>query len=126
MLAGTTPVLVHNIGGKKGGYGDACKLFYPGEHAGGTIPARSQSRSWTQAEIDQTNVNGNTFGCHTCGRKTSGYPSGTWVKDHQPVSTFVDPSVEQQLFPRCMQCSGGQGRAAAQMKRDKINPYTDL
>ncbi|SER77570.1 RHS repeat-associated core domain-containing protein [Streptomyces sp. yr375] len=126
VLAGDTPVLVHNIGGKKGGYGDACKLFYPGEHAGGTIPARNQGRSWTQAEIDQTNVNGNTYGCHTCGTNRSGYPSGTWVKDHQPVSTFVDPSVEQQLFPQCMVCSGNQGRAAAQMKRDKINPYTDF
>ncbi|MFF6993715.1 polymorphic toxin-type HINT domain-containing protein [Streptomyces sp. NPDC008313] len=126
VLAGDASVLVHNIGGKKGGYGDACKLFFPGEHAGGTIPARNQGRSWTPAEINQTNVNGNMYGCHTCGTKTSGYPAGTWVKDHQPVSTFVDRSVEQQLFPQCMACSAAQGRAAAQMKRDNINPYTDL
>ncbi|MFB7982444.1 RHS repeat-associated core domain-containing protein [Streptomyces vinaceus] len=126
VLIGQTPVLVHNIGGKKGGYGDACELFFPGPHAGDSIPARSQGRDWTQAEIKQNNTNGDTYGCHSCGVRTSGYPNGTWVKDHQPVSTFVDPNVEQHLLPHCMQCSGRQGRTAAQMKRDKVNPYTDF
>lgn len=126
VLAGNTPVLVHNIGGSAGGYGDKCKLFFPGPHAGGSIPARSQGRNWTQDEIDQTNDNGDLYGCHTCGTKVSGYPKGTWVKDHQPVSTFVDPNVEQHLLPQCKVCSGIQGRTAAQMKRDGFNPYTDL
>ncbi|WP_329392110.1 RHS repeat-associated core domain-containing protein [Streptomyces sp. NBC_01716] len=126
VLAGDTPVLAHNIGGKKGGYGDACKLFYPGKHAGGSIDARNQSRAFNSAEIVDINKIGNKFGCHTCGTMSSGYPNGTWVKDHQPVSTFVDKSVPQQLFPHCRRCSSLQGIAAAQFKRDKINPYTDF
>ncbi|MFJ3974824.1 RHS repeat-associated core domain-containing protein [Streptomyces sp. NPDC090021] len=125
VLAGTTPLLVHNVGGRKGGYGDACKLFFPGEFLGESIPARNQGRSWTKEEIALNNANGNTYGCHTCGTRTSGYPNGTWVKDHQPVSTFVDKDVEQHLLPQCMDCSGKQGRAAAQMIKDGINPYKD-
>jgi len=31
----------------------------------------------------------------------------------------------QILLPHCQLCSGNQGRAAAQMKRDGINPHTD-
>ncbi|MFD3530054.1 LamG-like jellyroll fold domain-containing protein [Streptomyces sp. NPDC058664] len=126
VLAGETPVLVHNIGGRKGGYGEAaCKLFFPGEHAVDSIPARSQDRDFTEAEKRAVNALGDKHGCHTCGKTNSGYPKGTWVKDHQPVSTFVPKDIPQRLFPQCRKCSGDQGRMAAQMNRDKINPYTD-
>jgi RHS repeat-associated protein len=126
VLAGDVPVLVHNIGGKKGGYGDACELFFPGPNAQEWITARGPARDWTQAEINEMNRIGALYGCHTCSARVSGYPSGTWVKDHQPVSTFNTGNGPQILLPHCMVCSGLQGRAAAQMKRDGINPYTDF
>jgi hypothetical protein len=125
VFAGGTALLVHNIGGKKGGYGEVCHLFHPGENAQGSIPARNQSRSFLESEKEKVNNLGDEYGCHSCGTTNSGYPNGTWVKDHQPVSTFVDKDIPQRLFPQCRTCSALQGRTAAQMKRDKINPYTD-
>ncbi|WFE38937.1 LamG-like jellyroll fold domain-containing protein [Micromonospora sp. WMMD998] len=131
VLAGNKPVLVHNVGGKKGGYGDACGLFTPGPNAHESIPARGPERDFTAQEIRDVNAIGDKYGCHTCSAASSGFPSGTWVKDHQPVSTFIVPArpqliVPQILLPQCRDCSGAQGRAAAQMKRDGINPYTDF
>lgn len=65
-----------------------CKLFYPSEYAVESITARGPGRDWTAQEIREINRIGNTYGCHTCNAKQSGYNSGTWVKDHLPVSTF--------------------------------------
>ncbi|WP_306321769.1 MULTISPECIES: polymorphic toxin-type HINT domain-containing protein [unclassified Streptomyces] len=125
VLAGGTPLLVHNIGGKKGGYGEACGLFQPGENAHEWIDARGPGRDWRAQEIRDVNEIGDKYGCHTCGATKSGYKSGTWVKDHQPVSTFINQGDPQILLPQCRSCSSAQGQAAAQMKRDGINPYKD-
>ncbi|GAA3619742.1 polymorphic toxin-type HINT domain-containing protein [Streptomyces chitinivorans] len=126
VLAADQPVLVHNVGGSKGGYGDACRLFHPGENTHDWIDARGPERDWKAQEIRDVNDIGNKYGCHTCGAAKSGYKSGTWVKDHQPVSTFINKGDSQILLPQCRSCSAAQGRAAAQMKRDGINPYKDL
>ncbi|MFY1651162.1 LamG-like jellyroll fold domain-containing protein [Solwaraspora sp. WMMB762] len=131
VIAGDHAVLVHNIGGRKGGYGDACKLFVPGPNAHESISARGPERDFTAQEIRDVNAIGNKRGCHSCSATSSGFPSGTWVKDHQPVSAFIVPArpqliVPQILLPQCRACSSAQGRAAAQMKRDGFNPYEDL
>jgi len=131
VIAGDHPVLVHNIGGRKGGYGDACKLFVPGPNAHESISARGPERDFTAQEIRDVNAIGNKRGCHSCSATSSGFPSGTWVKDHQPVSAFIVPArpqliVPQILLPQCRACSSAQGRAAAQMKCDGFNPYEDL
>ncbi|GAB2941669.1 hypothetical protein GCM10027280_32790 [Micromonospora polyrhachis] len=130
VVAGGTPVLVHNIGGRRGGYRDACKLFLPGPNTQQWINARGPERDFTAAEIAQVNAIGNRYGCHTCSATVSGMPSGTWFKDHQPVSAFIkNPSgihVPQILLPQCRQCSNSQGTWTGLMKRDGINPYEDL
>ncbi|MFH8692789.1 RHS repeat-associated core domain-containing protein [Streptomyces anulatus] len=116
VLAGTTPVLVHNIGPTP-----ACDLTKPGPYAVESIPARSQSQRFTKAENDAINRIGDWFGCHSCGASSPGRPN--WTPDHQPVSRFVLPGTPQRLYPHCMACSSRQGGLVGHMPADRGVPY---
>jgi hypothetical protein len=101
IIAGTTPILVHNTDAE-----DVCSI---GRYAAESIPARSQGRAWTRAEIRLNNRNGDYFGCHTCGALTPGTKRGTWIKNHWPPSEWVSKGTRQRLFPQCATCSAKQG-----------------
>ncbi|MEV0956972.1 polymorphic toxin-type HINT domain-containing protein, partial [Streptomyces sp. NPDC049951] len=114
VLAGQTPVLVHNST-------PACDLTKPGPYAVESIPARSQSQRFTQAEKDAINRIGDWFGCHSCGASSPGRPN--WTPDHQPVSRFVLPGAPQRLYPHCMTCSSRQGGLVGHMPAKKGVPH---
>ncbi|WP_443034380.1 RHS repeat-associated core domain-containing protein [Streptomyces sp. BE147] len=116
VLAGTTPVLVHNVGPTP-----ACDLTKPGPYAVESIPARSQSQRFTQAEKDAINRIGDWFGCHSCGASSPGRPN--WTPDHQPVSRFVLPGTPQRLYPHCMSCSSRQGGLVGHMPANRGVPH---
>lgn len=56
-----------------------------------------------QAEIDRI---GRTYGCHWCGIRTSGTPTGHFVGDHQVPKSLGRPS---RIYPHCSWCSKSQG-----------------
>ncbi|MEU4268520.1 polymorphic toxin-type HINT domain-containing protein [Streptomyces sp. NPDC026092] len=116
VLAGNTPVLVHNTGPTP-----LCDLTKPGPYAVESIPARSQSQRFTKAENDAINRIGDWFGCHSCGTSSPGRPN--WTPDHQPVSRFVLPGTPQRLYPHCMACSSRQGGLVGHMPANSGVPY---
>jgi hypothetical protein len=61
-----------------------------------------------QAEIDRI---GRTYGCHRCGTKTSGTPSGHFIGDHQVPKSVGKPS---RIYPHCVWCSKSQGGMVSQ------------
>ncbi len=112
-------VLTHNAG--QPCEPDLPDLCVPGPFAGGSIPARGPGRNFTAQERRDVNKLGNTFGCHSCGAEISGYRSGNWVLDHQPVSILLELSnmvgAPQVLLPQCRRCSCRQGGYASGRKR---------
>jgi len=58
---------------------------------------------------------GDAFGCHTCGARTSGLPSGGWIPDHQPPTALVPPGSYQTAFPHCRACALRQGGVVSQI-----------
>lgn len=80
-----------------------------GPHAGGSIDARGPARTFTKAEREAINHLFQRFGCHTCGSRRSGTPSGNPVIDHQ-LPSALNPSLRSQiLVPHCLPCSLRQG-----------------
>jgi RHS repeat-associated protein len=88
-----------------------------GKYAVESIPARSTGRNWRKSEIDQTDANGYNFGCHTCGIREPGTPKGTFIKDHQPPSSWMPEGVNftQRLYPQCKPCSDFQGKRVREL-----------
>jgi hypothetical protein len=82
----------------------------PGPFACESIPAQGTGRlnAATRAE---NNENGNEYGCHTCGVREPGTPSGNWVGDHQPSTALNIFGRAQRIYPQCIACSLGQGGA---------------
>jgi hypothetical protein len=81
----------------------------PGPFAGESIPARGPGYNFTPAERREINRIGAEFGCHTCGTRVPGTPSGNFVLDHQPSSGLNFAGRDQRLFPHCLMCSWRQG-----------------
>lgn len=81
----------------------------PGPYAKESLPARSSGRNWTAEEIREINRIGRKYGCHTCGTKDPGTPSGNFFLDHQLSSALNPPGRSQRIFPHCIACSGRQG-----------------
>jgi len=81
----------------------------PGPFAGESIPARGPGRDFTASERREINRILNETGCHTCGIRESGTPTGNAILDHQPPTRWTPHNRLQRLFPHCWSCSGRQG-----------------
>jgi hypothetical protein len=55
----------------------------PGPYARDWLSAPSTNRRLTPTEQSEIDRLGRTFGCHRCGTRTSGTPSGSCIGDHQ-------------------------------------------
>lgn len=76
--------------------------------SGGVPLARPLGRA--SPEERQNELNGQRFGCHTCGTIEFGTPSGRPIIDHQPPQSLnPSPSDPAMGYPHCQQCSSRQG-----------------
>ncbi|MET9555259.1 polymorphic toxin-type HINT domain-containing protein [Streptomyces sp. NPDC006645] len=114
VLAGETPVLVHNA--------------TPGQKCDLTLGAGPNAREGVGLENgdieadgvrDLINESGNKYGCHTCDARTPGTKDGDWIPDHQPPSSLVPPGSPQTAYPHCLPCARRQGGVASQLSQGK-------
>jgi hypothetical protein len=91
--------------------------FRPGPFAGGSVRASSTGKA---KPSEQTKLNElfEQHGCHTCGTKKAGTPSGNPIGDHQPVTALNKDGLEQDLYPHCQECSDDQGLAVLRYLRN--------
>jgi RHS repeat-associated protein len=91
---------------------NACPTVYAGKtapgpyaDADGWIPLRGPGRDWKNFEILANDLNGYTYGCHSCGAMTPGTLRGHWVIDHQPA-VALNPSglIPFRGYPQCAAC----------------------
>lgn len=111
VVAGATPVLVHNAGGRS----DPEVVCTLGNFAQESIPAASKSQKFTPEERRRIDEIGQAFGCHTCGSIDPFTKSGHYVPDHQPISSWVPNGTPQRLYPQCLPCSRQQAGWARQL-----------
>ena len=81
----------------------------PGPYFREGIPARGPERNFRREEHDRVNELLARHGCHTCGTRVSGTPSGRAVLDHQPPTRYNPLGRRQYLLPQCLACSRRQG-----------------
>ncbi|MGA5110663.1 polymorphic toxin-type HINT domain-containing protein [Streptomyces pseudogriseolus] len=114
VLAGETPVLVHNA--------------TPGQKCDLTLGAGPNAREGVGLENgdieadgvrDLVNESGNKYGCHTCDATTPGTKDGDWIPDHQPPSSLVAPGSPQTAYPHCLPCARRQGGVVSQLSQGK-------
>jgi hypothetical protein len=91
----------------------------PGPYAVESQPARGPSRRWTAEEIRENNRIGRTYGCHTCGTKDPGAPTGNFIGDHQHSNALNPRGRVQRIFPHCLRCSRIQGGFVTALKKKK-------
>jgi hypothetical protein len=101
VLAGTTPVLVHNCNTRlTQAQADTLRV---GPHANESVPATGPAVTSEQSAAMQG------LPCHTCGELNQNV---TMVGDHQPPSGLSPIGGEQNPYPQCPgTCSAGQGTA---------------
>lgn len=80
-----------------------------GPYVGESIPARGPERRYNEAEREKVLRMFNEGGCHTCGTRDAGTPSGNPVMDHQIPSALNPSGRAQRLYPQCAHCSAVQG-----------------
>ncbi|MFF7634314.1 polymorphic toxin-type HINT domain-containing protein [Kitasatospora sp. NPDC008050] len=114
VLAGETPVLVHNA--------------TPGQKCDLTLGAGPNARAGVALENgdieadgvrDLINESGNAHGCHTCPATTPGTKHGDWIPDHQPPSSLVPPGSPQTAYPHCLPCARRQGGVVSQLFQER-------
>ncbi|MGX5184897.1 polymorphic toxin-type HINT domain-containing protein [Streptomyces avermitilis] len=112
VLAGATPVLVHNA--------------TPGQKCDLTLGAGPNAREGVGLENgdieadgvrDLINESGNKYGCHTCDATTPGTKYGDWIPDHQPPSSLVAPGSPQTAYPHCWPCARRQAGVVSQLSQ---------
>ncbi|GHE83655.1 hypothetical protein GCM10018772_02660 [Streptomyces fumanus] len=114
MVAGVTPVLVHNATS-----GQKCDLTL------GAGPNAREGVGLENGDIeaddvrDLINESGNKYGCHTCDATTPGTKDGDWIPDHQPPSSLVAPGSPQTAYPHCLPCARRQGGVVSQLSQGK-------
>ncbi|MEN8652373.1 polymorphic toxin-type HINT domain-containing protein [Streptomyces sp. 21So2-11] len=114
VLAGETPVLVHNATP-----GQKCDLTL------GSGPNAREGVGLENGDIeaggvrDLINESGNKHGCHTCDATTPGTKNGDWIPDHQPPSSLVAPGSPQTAYPHCLSCARRQGGVVSQLSQGK-------
>lgn len=81
------------------------------------INTKNGTRVFTKKEKVGVNTLGNTYGCHTCGTRDSGWPDGHWTPDHQPPLSLSGSLAwyKGKLYPQCKVCSSKQGGALRAM-----------
>jgi RHS repeat-associated protein len=107
VLAGRTPVLVHNSSP------DQCELLFPGPNAQEGVEV-SEFGEMSAAETAKIQNIGNRLGCHSCGATTP-RASGHWTPDHQPITSLVLEGTPQILYPHCERCMRRQGNLAMKL-----------
>ncbi|MCP2331280.1 polymorphic toxin-type HINT domain-containing protein [Actinoalloteichus caeruleus] len=116
VLAGTTPVLVHNATPK-----EKCDLTL------GAGPNAREGVALVDGNIDASGVreltdeSGQAHGCHTCSSRSPNTPNGRWIPDHQPPSSLVSPGSPQTAYPHCQQCARIQGGVVSQLRQARSN-----
>jgi RHS repeat-associated protein len=110
VLAGTTPILVHNS--DRSDPEAVCSI---GNYAVQSIASPSKSQTFSAAIRRQIDDLGYTFGCHTCGILDPASRGGRFVPDHQPISSWVPDGYPQRLYPQCLTCSRQQAGWARQL-----------
>ncbi|GGR85535.1 MULTISPECIES: polymorphic toxin-type HINT domain-containing protein [Streptomyces] len=114
VLAGETPVLVHNASP-----GQKCDLTL------GAGPHAREGVALVNGDIDEDGVrdlineSGNAHGCHTCGSRVPGTKKGEWIPDHQPASSLVPFGFPQTAYPHCLICARMQGGVVSQLSQGK-------
>lgn len=78
----------------------------PGPNATGWITAPPTNRRLNPGEQAAINDIGRRNGCHRCGRREPGTPSGNFVGDHQMPKSMGTPT---RIYPHCLGCSMSQG-----------------
>jgi hypothetical protein len=99
-------------------------IHEPGEYAVEGIPTQCGAPYRTKAINTLNDANGNAYGCHICGRKTSGRPNGDWIHDHIPATSLTKPGEPQVIYPSCQACSDRQGRLV--LNRFRLRELLDL
>ncbi len=118
VLAGTTPVLVHNATP-----GQKCDVTL------GAGPFAKEGVALVDGDIDAPGVRdlineaGDANGCHTCTATTSGTPSGNWIPDHQPPTSLVPDGFPQTAYPHCAACARMQGGVVSTLVREVGKPF---
>ncbi|MET7601240.1 RHS repeat-associated core domain-containing protein [Streptomyces avermitilis] len=112
VLAGATPVLVHNATPRQ-----KCDLTL------GAGPNAREGVGLENGDIeadgvrDLINESGNKYGCHTCDATTPGTKYGDWIPDHQPPSSLVAPGSPQTAYPHCWPCARRQAGVVSQLSQ---------
>jgi RHS repeat-associated protein len=70
----------------------------------GFITLRGPARDFTAAERRANNINGDLFGCHSCGTYHSGLINNAWVLDHQWPVALARPGSVFRGYPQCAAC----------------------
>ena len=91
----------------------------PGPYAKRSFPARGPDVKLNRSEQAENNRNGREDGCHTCGTREPGMPSGNFVGDHQRPSALIRPGETQRIYPQCRSCSQRQGGQVGALSRNK-------
>jgi hypothetical protein len=97
---------------------DLFRRVGPGPNAppNGGVPLSRPYGRGTTAERGQNNANGAEFGCHTCGTKDFGTPSGNPILDHQLSKALnPPPGAPAEGYPHCATCSSRQGNWVKQI-----------
>ncbi|XVV33032.1 polymorphic toxin-type HINT domain-containing protein [Streptomyces sp. CA-100214] len=104
VLAGATPVLVHNCNVRlTQAEADTLQV---GPYADGSVPATGPVVTPAQSAAMQGRA------CHTCGGATP-----TMIGDHQPSTGIGPASLPRNLFPHCGSCSDLQSVAVQKAQR---------
>ncbi|MBQ0981679.1 polymorphic toxin-type HINT domain-containing protein, partial [Micromonospora sp. M61] len=114
VLAGVSPVLVHNATP-----GQKCDLTL------GAGPNAREGVALVNGDIeadgvrDLINESGNAHGCHTCDARTPGTKEGDWIPDHQPPTSLITLDSPQTAYPHCLPCARRQGGVVSQLVQEK-------
>ncbi|MDQ1008820.1 RHS repeat-associated protein [Streptomyces sp. V4I23] len=105
VLAGATPVLVHNVDENT-----LCNVTLGPAIKGQKAEGVTAERGDTVLAHEQRMMNefGDRNGCASCGATKSGYKDGHWTGDHNPPNKLA-PNGPWTLYPHCKACSKQQG-----------------
>jgi hypothetical protein len=111
VLAGTMPVLVHNI--------DECRVadltLGDGSRPAEGISAENGEDVYAHEQAF-VNESGDRNGCFSCPATVSGYADGHWTGDHNPPNKLA-PNGPWTLYPHCKACTKQQGGVVNAIKQ---------
>ena len=117
VLAGNTPVLVHNVDEI-----EFCKqTLGAGPYAVEGVSTTRRKVTRSHPEYWENQTNGIAHGCHTCGARLSGTKSGEWIFDHQPPVSTVNGPYRGTGYPHCDKCRAKQGGMVSQLSQENYD-----